>query len=449
MSEGSIHVTVKQHIFTPEELEGIQQSIHSALVVYNADLVGQRALYFSVQDSGTGISPEALKQLFQPYEQAVPLVPRRFGGTGLGLHICTKQIAIMGGMFGVHSIVGSGSCFWFAVPLKENVAINRRSADAVITSDMAAEIQGMTVLVAEDNAVNQLLIQRLLTSMGVTSVLVADGQKAVEEYKNPQKPYDAILMDIQMPVMDGLAATHALRKLGCTLPIVALTANVERTQEEYIDDGMTGFCPKPVKKAFLMNVLWTVLGDARRKANKARAMEKDGEAADANSLSPTPRSSGVSQPAPKTGQNVLLIEQNMLTQMLLKRFFTKLGVKCDYCNSLSDGLQQLAKHKYQVITVTPNALSVASKKFEGIQQIRDQCRDAPVALVVIDVCEADKPGYTAAGATHFFDIPLTIRQAEAVLKSCSTSTASPSSSLSNAGSPAKMSSTSSTPHKQR
>ena len=118
--------------------------------------------------------------------------------------------------------------------------------------------------------------------------------------------------------------------------------------QEYIDDGMTGFCPKPVKKAFLMNVLWTVLGDARRKANKARAMEKDGEAADANSLSPTPRSSGVSQPAPKTGQNVLLIEQNMLTQMLLKRFFTKLGVKCDYCNSLSDGLQQLAKHKYQV-----------------------------------------------------------------------------------------------------
>ena len=156
---------------------------------------------FSLPPSATG-----------PCDTGRTLNVHLFSCAGLGLHICTKQIAIMGGMFGVHSIVGSGSCFWFAVPLKENVAINRRSADAVITSDMAAEIQGMTVLVAEDNAVNQLLIQRLLTSMGVTSVLVADGQKVVPGASSST-------LEILRPTDDSLGSGQFLRPV-CTVRLL-------------------------------------------------------------------------------------------------------------------------------------------------------------------------------------------------------------------------------------
>jgi PAS domain S-box-containing protein len=186
-------------------------------------------LRFEVRDTGIGIAPETLSQLFTPFTQADTNITRRFGGTGLGLSISKRLAELMGGTIGVESRVGHGSLFWFELPLAR-AAENAQSEPPAPTPNPLAgpRLAGLHVLVVDDSAMNRELIEQLLALEGGRATSVADGEQAVDLLKTRSAEFDAVLMDVRMPVMDGLTATRVIRAdLGLTdLPIIAVTAGV-------------------------------------------------------------------------------------------------------------------------------------------------------------------------------------------------------------------------------
>jgi signal transduction histidine kinase/CheY-like chemotaxis protein len=203
---------------------------------------GVEGLTITVADSGIGIAPEALPRLFEKFHQGEADVTRRFGGAGVGLAVCRGLIDLMGGDILVESEPGRGSVFTVRLPL------SRAISEAAPATDRGVE--GMRVLVAEDNETNQQVVRTVLNALGVEPVVVADGEAAVEAWAGDR--WDLVLMDIQMPVRDGVSATRDIRRLEAErgLPptrIVALTANTLPAQvDEYLAAGMDAVTPKPI-----------------------------------------------------------------------------------------------------------------------------------------------------------------------------------------------------------
>ena len=214
-------------------------------------------LAISVRDTGVGIAPESLGKLFAKFDQLDSSTTRRFGGTGLGLAICRELAQLMSGEIGVQSELGLGSTFTLRVPLPW-VGEEKAAGAAPESAPEHREI-ALRVLAAEDNAINQLVLKTLLHQMGVEPMVVENGQLAVEAWESDD--WDVILMDIQMPVMDGLTAAARIRarelELGrAPTPIVALTANAMSHQiDQYLAAGMNGHVAKPIQAAELFEAL--------------------------------------------------------------------------------------------------------------------------------------------------------------------------------------------------
>ncbi|MEZ4436655.1 MAG: ATP-binding protein [bacterium] len=216
---------------------------------------------FEVEDTGIGIAPDQIDHLFQPFAQADGSISRRFGGTGLGLAICKRLVELMGGRIGVDSAPRRGSTFWFDLPLpQDTTAAPAPRAPEGTTPPTDRPEATARVLVVEDNLVNQKITRWMLERHGYACVVVGDGIRALEA--EAHQPFDAILMDCQMPEMDGLEATRRLRARGCTLPIIALTAGaLEDERAACRAAGMNDFVPKPIKMPELLAALATHLGD--------------------------------------------------------------------------------------------------------------------------------------------------------------------------------------------
>ena len=217
-------------------------------------------LIFEVRDTGIGIEPEALKRLFTPFTQANHGTTRKYGGTGLGLAISKQLVELMGGTIGVVSLPGQGSTFWFELPF-DRVAPDEADLGPGLELEAVAgsRLADRHILVVDDSDINREVVGQALALEGAQVHLAVDGQEALEILRRDPQAFDAVLMDVQMPVMDGLSATRLIRReLGLTaLPIIALTAGVlPWQQEEARRAGCNDILTKPVKLKAMVTLLW-------------------------------------------------------------------------------------------------------------------------------------------------------------------------------------------------
>ncbi len=221
-------------------------------------------LRFEVIDTGLGVSPRQAKRLFEPFTQADATITRRYGGTGLGLSICKRLVEMMGGEIGVESAPGKGSTFWFELPFERSFQDAPMAAPQPPRSQEteAPRLAGRRFLVVDDSRMNRDVVERMLSSEGARVVLAEDGEQALECLRASGETFDAVLMDVQMPVMDGLAATRRVRRqLRLTdLPVIALSAGVLDNQRQQVyEAGASDFLAKPVQLEALVATLnrWT------------------------------------------------------------------------------------------------------------------------------------------------------------------------------------------------
>ena len=216
---------------------------------------------FAVSDSGIGLSDEQQASLFQEFHQVDSSSTRKFGGSGLGLAISHRLAELMGGKLWVESRLNDGSVFFFDVPLEA------AQSEAIGTPEEAqpstGQLLGLSVLAAEDNAVNRKVIVLLLTRAGAVVETAENGRLAVERHR--ESPYDVILMDCQMPELDGYAATAQIRALpgpAAQVPIIGVTANAfAEDRERCLQAGMNGYLAKPITFAALTAALLPLVGE--------------------------------------------------------------------------------------------------------------------------------------------------------------------------------------------
>jgi PAS domain S-box-containing protein len=228
---------------------------------------GSATLRFRVTDTGIGIAPDGQAALFEAFTQADASTTRRYGGSGLGLAISKKLALMMGGRIGVESEVGVGSTFWFTVVLgkrstamAENAGARRdaiaRAAAFPGSRRLPAAARGSRILVAEDHPVNQAVVVRFLQKMGLAADVVENGREAL--WALERSTYSLVLMDVQMPVMDGLEATREIRRSGQWpgLPVIALTAGaMQKDHDSCREAGMDDYLAKPLRADALAAVI--------------------------------------------------------------------------------------------------------------------------------------------------------------------------------------------------
>jgi len=232
---------------------------------------------FMIRDSGAGIAPEDLERLFQPFTQVDASSTRRFGGTGLGLTISRRMANIMGGDITVESTPGEGSTFTFSVEAEVVRWVEEAEAEAIV-----AEVEGgqaLNVLVVEDHPVNRMILEAWMSSAGHTSATAENGQIAIEAAA--EQRFDLIIMDVNMPVMDGLTATRAIRAgngPNCDTPVVVLSASA-RTEDHQagLDAGADAYLNKPIDFAALATVMNRV--NAGRAGVRALSLQTEAQAA--------------------------------------------------------------------------------------------------------------------------------------------------------------------------
>ncbi|MBT8042816.1 MAG: response regulator [Pontiella sp.] len=251
-------------------------------VSVNVSLSGSRRVRFQVRDTGIGIKPEQLAHIFEAFQQLDASTSRKYGGTGLGLAICKQLIELMGGEIGADSVVAQGSCFWFEIPVDLRWAQTEQAEDEVLTIDRIDQnddplkdtvdvlsssrqkIQSLEkqvrVLVVEDNLVNQTVAVRTLIRIGCTADAATDGAEALD--KLDANEFDLVLMDVQMPVMDGIETTRVIRQRETglnrpRLPIIAMTAHAfSEDRERCIEGGMDDYITKPINVAELSSTIF-------------------------------------------------------------------------------------------------------------------------------------------------------------------------------------------------
>ncbi len=249
------------------------QNGHVILRVRTVKELAQPKVYVEVEDTGIGIPADMTNRMFVAFTQGEASMSRRFGGTGLGLSICKQLVEKMGGEIGVSSIEGKGSTFWFTTSFKEGkMPVIEDHSSEISSLPTVSNLQDNAphILVAEDNQVNQIIAINMLKKMGYSSTIVQNGIEAIVALENNR--FDLVLMDCQMPKMDGLEATRQFRSNGSELnrgvPIIAMTANAMKgDKEKCLAVGMDDYISKPISYEAVKTVLarWMEIQDKRNR----------------------------------------------------------------------------------------------------------------------------------------------------------------------------------------
>ncbi|OIQ26357.1 response regulator [uncultured Vibrio sp.] len=218
--------------------------------------ISDKTLRIVITDTGVGIENSRLSSLFTPFKQADSSITRKYGGTGLGLAITKHLVEFMDGTISVESKLNVGTSFKVSLP----VNTKRKALNVVEDSRRSALTQAVNILVVEDTPTNQMVIKLILEREGYTVTTLSNGKDAVEHLRINKLSFDAVLMDLSMPVMDGLTATKLIRQFDKIIPVIALTAHaMEQDKQDCLHAGMDVFVTKPIRRNQILKAIESVV----------------------------------------------------------------------------------------------------------------------------------------------------------------------------------------------
>ena len=338
---------------------------------------------FEVRDTGIGIGPQTLDGLFQPFTQADTGALRRYSGTGLGLSICKRLVELMGGRIGAHSTLGVGSTFWFELPFGRSSGAELQPtvySQQPVIAPAQPRLEGLHVLTVDDNDTNLDITERALRLEGARATLARDGQQAIQALRAPDAAFDAVLMDMQMPVMDGLTATRTIRReLGLTaVPIIVFSASVmPQEREQAMAAGATDFLSKPVDIEQLVAVL-----SRHRRGHGGAAAAATAPATDATAVSPAPTPWQSIEGIDDTTLRAVLREDFASFMRLCAQFMTSAEKTADEVKAALDkgdttsALRTLHRQRGAALSLGTNELVAATSRLEQAIQAGAPVQDA-------------------------------------------------------------------------
>jgi two-component system, sensor histidine kinase and response regulator len=376
-------------------------------VVMRVDLLGEdqqtATLRFSVTDTGIGIPAPQLSRLFRPFTQVDGSTTRKFGGTGLGLAISKQLVGLMGGEIGAESVVGDGSTFWFTVTLEKQPEGAARPALPF------ADVTGSRVLVVDDFAINRQLVLALLSQWGCRSAEAPSSAEALRllgEAATAGDPFDAAVLDMQMPDVDGLMLGRRIK----ADPLVAGTALVMMTSlgqrgdgREARNAGFEAYLTKPVKSQHLHDCLALALG------------RRTGPVAAAEPLI-TRHTIAEAQAGPGKAR-ILVVEDNRVNQMVTLAMLRKTGYTADAVANGREALAALPAGRYDLVLM--DCQMPVMDGYEATLEIRKlepPLRNLPVIALTANAMEGDRDRCLAAGMDGFISKPVTAGAIAAVLQ---------------------------------
>jgi two-component system sensor histidine kinase/response regulator len=344
---------------------------------------------FAVRDTGIGLTEEQIGKLFQSFQQADTSTSRKYGGTGLGLAISKKLATLMGGDVGVESEYGKGSTFWFTARLGKGVAKAR-------TYLPDPDLRGRRLLVVDDNEMSRIVLSDMLTGMTFTVKDVASGKAALEEIRaaaDSGQPYDVVLLDWQMPGMDGIETAKAIRELPISpLPhMVMVTAyGREEVLKEAALAGLEDVLIKPVSASTLFDTLVQVLGGKRD------------ETVDEGQHS-TPLMENLSS---IKGAYILVAEDNEFNQQIATELLTDAGFKVDIAENGLKSIEMLEKRSYDIVLMDMQMPVMDGTTATCEIRKDERFKDLPILAMTANVMEADIEKCREAGMWDHIGKPI-------------------------------------------
>jgi len=365
-----------------------------------------------VQDTGIGIPREALPRLFTAFMQADQSMSRRFGGTGLGLAITRQLIELMGGRVEAESEVGIGSRFYCDLPFEAG-------AGQPVARGQLVSLGGRRLLVVDDNPTNRAILEGHLSAFGVVVATAESGRQALELLRTAARAgqlFDAALIDMHMPVMNGLAMAEAVRREPglAALRLVMLTSLASGDEPMLVHkSGIDAFLTKPVRQQELVNVLSDLFAAAPLAAASGDGGVPAGGAA--SPPVPTPAPPMASPPA-ALGLKVLLVEDNPVNQEVARAMLTGLGCDVAIAGNGREALEAMARERFSVVMMDCQMPEMDG--FEAVRRLRDPVqaevmqtpRDVPVVAITANALAGDAERCRAAGFSDYLAKPFKQQQ---------------------------------------
>jgi len=353
------------------------------------------ALRFEVRDTGIGISAEAQELLFKPFSQADSDTSRRFGGSGLGLSISKKLVELMGGAIGADSNPGQGSCFWFTLPLTQSEG-NPASAPSY-------DLSGKRTLIVDDNATNRKILSTYLGLWGLEVSEVDSGSAALMHLQNSAlqgKTYDLMLLDMQMPVMDGLTLAKCLAQIPAlaNLPIILLSSGDQLEHADYQDTGIVQRLLKPVRQMQLYDAMANALQGIAPAASKTAQPEN--------------------QLPSYQGKKVLVVEDNKINQKVIVAKLAKFDIIPEMVENGLLALDKLAQTSYDLIFMDCHMPVMDGYTATRELRLMETRKDLPHQLVIAltaNALEGEREKCLAAGMNDYLTKPIVTEQLSAIL----------------------------------